>query len=139
MATLLHEELTGKILSTCFEVSNELGAGFLESVYQNALTQALRFRGFQVEREYPISVFFRGVNVGEFFADILVEKKVLLELKAVSRLTDAHKAQVINYLKASKIDVGFLINFGVSKLEYRRFDNRFNKGIEESTPFPLSR
>jgi GxxExxY protein len=77
--------------------------------------------------------------VGEFFADILVEKKVLLELKAVSRLTDAHKAQVINYLKASKIDVGFLINFGVSKLEYRRFDNRFNKGIEESTPFPLSR
>jgi GxxExxY protein len=121
---LRYEDLTNRILGVCFEVSNELGAGFLESVYQNALVIALKSKGLHVERECPIPVYFRGENVGQFFADLVVEGLVILELKAVSALSSAHKAQVINYLKASDMDVGLLLNFGVSKLEYRRFDNR---------------
>jgi GxxExxY protein len=121
---LRYEDLTNRILGVCFEVSNELGAGFLESVYQNALVIALKSKGLHVERECPIPVYFRGENVGQFFADLVVEGLVILELKAVAALSSAHKAQVINYLKASDMDVGLLLNFGVSKLEYRRFDNR---------------
>jgi len=128
---LLHEEITNKILSACFEVSKELGAGFLESVYQNALLIALQGKGLFVEREHPLAVFFRGHNVGQFYADILVDNKIILELKAVSALTDVHKAQVINYLKATEKDVGMLINFGNPKLEYRRFDNRFKIGSSQ--------
>jgi GxxExxY protein len=124
---LVYEEITNKILAACFEVSIELGAGFLESVYQNALMIALQERGLTVEREHPLAVSFHGQNVGQFFADILVEDKIILELKAVSVLSDIHKAQVINYLKATGIEVGLLINFGNTKLEYRRFDNRLKK------------
>ena len=127
---LLYEEITNKILAACFEVSTELGAGFLESVYQNALMIALQEKGLTLEREHPLAVSFRGQNVGQFFADILVEDKIILELKAVSALTDAHKAQVINYLKATGIEAGLLINFGNPKLEYRRFDNRLKKDEE---------
>lgn len=118
--TLLYEELTSKILEACFEVSNELGAGFLESVYQNALVLALRQKGLKVESRKPITVGFRGESVGQFFADLFVEEKVIVELKAVSILLPEHKAQVINYLKATGIEVGLLVNFGKSKLEYRR-------------------
>jgi len=124
---LLHEETTKKILAACFEVSKELGAGFLESVYQNAMMIALQEKGLSVEREHPLSVSFRGQNVGQFYADILVENTIIVELKAVSALTDIQKAQVINYLKATGKDVGLLINFGNPKLEYRRFENRFTR------------
>lgn len=129
--TLLYEEITNKILAACFEVSTELGSGFLESVYQNALMIALQEKGLTIEREYPLAVSFRGQIVGQFYADILVEGKIILELKAVSALSDIHKAQVINYLKATGIEVGLLINFGNPKLEYRRFDNRFKKEERE--------
>ena len=118
--TLLYEELTRKIFEACFEVSNELGAGFLESVYQNALPLALRQKGLKVEAQKPIAVIFRGENVGQFYADLLVDEKVIVELKAVSSLQPEHQAQVINYLKASGIEVGLLVNFGKPKLEYRR-------------------
>ena len=118
--TLLHEEQTGKIIEACFEVINELGAGFLESVYQQALLIVLAQKGLRARSQAPISVMFRGQSVGEFYADILVEDKVIIELKAVSALTPAHKAQVINYLKATEIDVGLLINFGQPRLEYKR-------------------
>jgi GxxExxY protein len=128
---LLYEEITNKTLAACFEVSKELGAGFLESVYQNALMIALQEKGLTIEREYPLAVSFRGQIVGQFYADILVEGKIILELKAVSALSDIHKAQVINYLKATGIEVGLLINFGNPKLEYRRFDNRFKKEERE--------
>jgi len=130
---LLYEEITNKILAACFEVSKELGAGFLESVYQNALMIVLREKGLTLEREHPLAVSFRGQIVGQFYADILVENKIILELKAVSALTDVHKAQVINYLKATGIEVALLINFGNPKLEYRRFDNRFKQEIRAST------
>ena len=115
-----HEELTGKIIEACFEVSNELGAGFLETVYQNALIIALREKGLAIEAEVPLSVNFRGKSVGHYYADLLVENKVVVELKAVSTLTPDHQAQVINYLKATKSNVGLLVNFGRPKIEIRR-------------------
>lgn len=112
--------MTGKILEASFEVSRELGAGFLESVYEKALLVALKQKGLNAVCQVPLRVKFRGVIVGEFYADILVEEKVLVELKAVSRTLPEHKAQVINYLKATGIEVGLLINFGNAKLEYNR-------------------
>ena len=121
---MLHEELTGKILQACFEVSKELGAGFLESVYEKSLLVALKQKNLQAAAQIPLLVKFRGVIVGEFYADILVEGKVLIELKAVSILANEHYAQILNYLKATNLEIGMLINFGSPKLEYRRFDNR---------------
>lgn len=120
MMALLHEELTRKILEACFEVSNELGAGFLESVYQNALLIALRQKGLKVQSQFPLEVKFRGEVVGQFFADILIKDTVIVELKAVAALAPVHQAQVINYLKATEIEVGLLVNFGRPKIEYRR-------------------
>lgn len=122
---MIHEELTGKILKVCFDVSNELGSGYLESVYEKAMFIALRDAGLKAQSQTPLKVMFRGQIVGEFFADIIVEDTVLLELKAVKALAPEHLAQVMNYLKATGIEVGFLINFGNPKLEYRRFGNRF--------------
>jgi GxxExxY protein len=117
---LLYEELTGKILEASFEVIKELGAGFLESVYEKALLVALRQKAINVVSQAPISVKFRDEEVGKFYADLLVEEKVIVELKAVQALTPEHQAQIINYLKATNIDVGLLINFGRPKLEFKR-------------------
>lgn len=117
---LAHEALTEKILEACFDVINELGAGFLESVYEKALLFALREKGLKAESQVPLNVKFRDNLVGEFYADILVEGAVILELKAVTSLASEHKAQLINYLKATGIEVGLLVNFGNPKLEYRR-------------------
>ncbi len=117
---MLHEELTDKVLGACFEVARELGAGFLESVYEKALMIALRQKGLRAEAQVPLTVRFRGVIVGEFFADISVDNKLIIELKSVSALRPEHQAQVINYLKATGIEVGLLVNFGNPKLEYRR-------------------
>jgi GxxExxY protein len=124
---MLHAELTDQILAACFEVSNELGAGFLESVYQNALMVVLKAKGLKAEQECPLSVFYHDQLVGQFFADIIVEDKIIVELKAVNALMNIHKAQVINYLKATGMEVGMLVNFGNSKLEYRRFENRLKQ------------
>lgn len=122
---MIHEELTKKILSACFLVSNELGCGFLESVYEKALLIALREAGLKAEAQRPLKVLFHGESVGEFYPDIIVGETVVLELKTVKSIAPEHIAQVLNYLKATGIAVGMLINFGNSKLEYRRFDNRF--------------
>lgn len=122
---MLYEELTKKILEACFEVSKKLGIGFLESVYEKALIIALQQKGLKVESQVPLKVLFRGAVVGEFYADVLVENKILIELKAINNLANEHFAQLINYLKATGIEVGLLINFGNPKLEYRRFNNRF--------------
>jgi GxxExxY protein len=124
---MLYENLTKIILESCFEVSNELGIGFVESVYQNALLISLRQKGLKAEKEVVLKVKFRNVTVGEFKVDILVEDKVIIELKAVTALVSEHKAQTINYLKASGIEVGLLVNFGNPKIEYRRFDNKFTE------------
>jgi GxxExxY protein len=122
---MIHEELTEKILKACFDVSNELGCGFLESVYLKALLIALAQAGLKAQAQVPLTVMFRGQSVGDFFPDIIVEDTILLELKAVKALAPEHLAQVMNYLKATGIEVGFLINFGTPKLEYRRFGNWF--------------
>lgn len=131
---MLHKDLTEKIIAACFEVSNELGAGFLESVYEKALLIALSGRGIVAESQLPLQVRFRNQVVGDFYADIVVENVILLELKAVRGLAPEHQAQVINYLKATGMEVGLLVNFGNPKLEYRRFHRqRTNSGDEEVT------
>jgi GxxExxY protein len=117
---MLHGDVTGKILEGCFEVIRELGAGFLESVYEKALLVALRGKGLEAQAQVPMTVQFRGVIVGEFFADILVENKVIVEIKAHKALLAEHQAQLINYLKATGIEVGLLINFGQPRLEFKR-------------------
>ena len=118
---LEHGRISEAIIGCAFEVINELGSGFLESVYEKSLLVVLAQRGFAAEAQKRIQVSFRSHIVGDFFADILVEGKVLVELKAVKTLLPEHQAQIINYLNATGISVGLLINFGNSRLEYKRF------------------
>ena len=115
-----YKDLTEKVIKGFYEVYNELGAGFLESVYENALAIVLENYSLRVDQQFPIPVKFRGKIIGDFKADILVDNKVIVELKAVKRIIDAHKSQLINYLKASDIEVGLLLNFG-EKPELKRF------------------
>ncbi len=117
----INKELTEKIIGACFEVSNELGVGFIESVYEKALVIALREKGLRVIEQAPLKVSFRDQTVGEFYADILVENRVIVELKAVTSLVPEHEAQIINYLKTSGIHIGLLFNFAKLKLEWKRF------------------
>jgi len=116
---LQHRDLTDKIIGLFYDVYNELGHGFLESVYEHSLLIALSSAGTRVECQVPICVWFRGHLVGEFRADLVVEKKVLLELKAVRTIDEAHEKQLLNYLRATEIEVGLLLNFGV-KPQFRR-------------------
>ncbi|MCY4579102.1 MAG: GxxExxY protein [Chloroflexi bacterium] len=118
---LLHGELTRSVIGCAFDVINELGHGFLESVYESAMIIALEEAGISVESQKPIDVSFRGRSIGNFYADLLVEEKVIVELKTASALAPEHSAQVINYLNATGIQVGLLLNFGNPKLEYKRF------------------
>ena len=122
---LKHPEVTDKILHAFFKiVYPQLGYGFLEKVYENALVFALTSLGLKVEQQVKIAVYFQGSVVGEYFADLLVEDKVIVELKAVSRLLLEHEAQLLNYLRATPYEVGLLLNFG-PKPDFRRkaFDN----------------
>lgn len=121
---MVDDQLTGTIIQSCFEVSNELGAGFLESVYERALIVALVQKGLGVSAQVPLKVKFRGVIVGDYFADLIVEDQVLIELKAVSRILQEHKAQVINYLTATGISIGLLVNFGTPRIEYYRLHSK---------------
>ncbi|MEQ1763733.1 MAG: GxxExxY protein [Pyrinomonadaceae bacterium] len=121
---MVDDQLTGTIIQCCFEVSNELGAGFLESVYERALVVALAQKGLGVSAQVPLKVKFRGVIVGDYFADLVVEDQVLIELKAVSRILQEHKAQVINYLTATGIALGLLVNFGTPRIEYYRLHSK---------------
>lgn len=125
---LLHSGVTEKIIGVFYEVYNELGCGFLESVYRNAMLIALRQRGLHCEAEHPIPVHFRGEQIGSFFADILVEGKVILELKVVRHLEAAHEAQLLNYLRGTDIEVGLLLNFG-TRAHFRRF--RLDNGLKK--------
>ena len=118
---LLYSNLTRSIIGCAFEVINDLGHGFLEAVYENALMVALEDKGLSAESQKSIGVRFRGRPVGIYYADLIVEDKVLVELKAVSNLAPEHSAQVINYLNATGIKVGLLINFGNPRLQYKRF------------------
>ena len=118
---LLEKDLTEKIIAACLEVSNELGAGFLESVYERALLIALTDKGLKAETQVPLKVVFRNRVVGDFYADTLVENLVIIELKIVKSIGTENEAQLINYLKATNKRVGLLVNFGKPKLEWKRF------------------
>ncbi len=115
------DKLTYEINGAVFEVNKVLGAGFLEKVYENALIEELKARGIKAESQVPIKVQYKEKIVGEYFADILVENKIILEIKAVERLSGIHEAQILNYLKATDYKVGLLINFTYPKAEIKRF------------------
>jgi GxxExxY protein len=114
-------ELTGKILEAAFDVHNTLGCGFLERVYANALAIELRRNGLDCAQQSPLKIRYRDTIVGDYVADIIVDNRVIIELKACAPLDPSHSAQVMNYLRAADVHVGLLLNFGRPKLEYRRF------------------
>jgi len=118
-----YSDLTEKIIKAAYKVHNVLGFGFLEKVYQNALIIELRKMGLSILSEKPITVYYENEIVGEYVADIVVGGKVILELKAVKELTEIHEVQLVNYLKATGIEVGLLINFGHSvQIKRKVFD-----------------
>jgi GxxExxY protein len=114
------KELTEKIIGCAMRVHSTLGPGFLESVYQKALTHELNKAALKVERDKPISVHYDGVAVGDFSADLLVEDRVMLELKANQALAPANEVQLVNYLTATGVEIGLLLNFGAERLEFKR-------------------
>lgn len=119
-----HVGLTEKIIGAFYDVYNSLGYGFLEKVYENALAIELSQRGFRIQQQDRIEVYYQGHVIGEYFADIVVNESVILELKAVRKLIDGHQAQLLNYLKATPYEVGLLMNFGPKPQHIRKvYDN----------------
>ena len=121
---LLHQELTEAIIKTFYEVYNELGYGFLERVYQNSMYLELKNKGLYVEAQRKIKVYYKGIEVGEYYADLIVEDLIILELKAANCIVIEFENQILNYLKGTNCEVGLLLNFG-TKPEFRRkiFEN----------------
>ncbi len=119
MTNLLHKKITDDILKTYYDVYNQLGYGFLEKVYQNAMYFELKSKGYKVEAQKQIKVYFKNQLVGEYYTDLLIEDKIILELKACEVLMNVHVAQLMNYLKATNIEVGLLLNFG-EEPEFKR-------------------
>ena len=138
---LPYSDLTGKILNCCFEVMKELGPGFVESVYKNALLIAMRQKGLKVEVERSYEVIFRGVCIGRYRTDLVVEETVIVELKCCEILGREQQAQLFNYLKVSKVPIGLLVNFRRGKLEWKRLQNNeeyideIEEPAEEPAPF----
>lgn len=126
------ESLIKHVCDSVYAVSNELRTGFLESVYQNALCIELKSKGIKCEQEVPITVTYKGAAVGFFRADIIVEDSLILEIKVVDEIIKAHEYQLVNYLTASGIDNGLLINFKGPKIDIRRKYRVFNRGIQDS-------
>ena len=116
---LLHHEITEKIIKAFYTVYNTLGYGFLEKVYENALSIELCKLGLHVQQQAPIKVHYDSTLVGEYFADLLVDRLVIIELKAAEALAEEHEAQLLNYLKATEVEVGLLLNFG-PKPQFKR-------------------
>jgi len=116
---LMHENLTGQIIKAFYKVYNELGYGFLERVYEKALALELESMGLRVGRQRPIKVYYLGREVGDYYADLIVKGLVIIELKCAEAMCEAHEAQLLNYLKATDVEVGLLLNFG-PKPAFRR-------------------
>ena len=135
---LPHSELTSSILNCCFEVMKELGPGFVESVYKNALLIAMRQKGLQVEVERSFEVMFRGTVIGRYRTDLVVGQAVIVELKCCERLVREHQAQLFNYLKVSQLPVGLLVNFRRGKLEWKRLqsNDEFIADVKEPVEEP---
>lgn len=117
---ILYKDLSYKVVGLAMQVHTELGCGFLEKVYENALMILLKENGIKAEQQVPIKVYFHSQIVGEYIADILVEDCIILELKAQDKIIENHKAQTLNYLKATGLKLAILLNFGKHKLEYER-------------------
>jgi GxxExxY protein len=115
-----HRELTQRIIGAAYEVHGELGPGFLEKVYETALVRELASRGLRARPQTEIAVHYKGQPVGVYYADVLVEDRVICEIKAISDLTAAHEAQLLHYLKATGIKVGLLLNFGSQRVQVKR-------------------
>lgn len=118
---MLYRELSYEVMSAIFEVHNTLGPGFLEKVYENALMVEFGLRGIPAEAQKPLTVRFKGTEVGSYSADIVVNSKMILELKAVEAFSKAYEAQVLNYLKGTGFKLGVLVNFGKERVESKRF------------------
>jgi GxxExxY protein len=119
-----YKELTEKIIKIFYSVYNKLGYGFLEKVYENAMMIEFRREGIPVVPQFPIKVFYEGEIIGEYYADIMVDNKVIVEIKSAKRLVEENEAQLLNYLKATDIEVGLLLNFGTRpELKRKAFDN----------------
>jgi GxxExxY protein len=116
---MLYDELSEEIINLFFEVYNELGYGFLEKVYKNALYFEIKDAGHKCETEKAIEVFYKYRNVGQYYADIVVDDKIILELKVAESISQAHEYQLINYLRATRYEVGYVLNFG-KKPEFKR-------------------
>ena len=134
---LAEASVTESIIGAFYAVYNELGHGFLEQVYENALAMCLRESGMEVRQQVPVDVHFKGQRVGEYRADLLVAGRVLVEIKAVSALAPVHDAQLINYLKATGIPVGLLLNFGPKPQVRRRVHSSGSSALIRANP-PLS-
>ena len=119
--TLEHEEITEKIIGAAFEVHKVLGYGFLEKVYQKAMQVELKSCGSKTDLEKPVKVKYKGTIIGDYFADLMVEDKVIVELKVAEKYNSKDEAQLINELRATGISVGLLINFGKQRVEFKRF------------------
>lgn len=125
-----HIELTREIIGSFYDVYNSLGYGFLEKVYENALAIELGIKGFYVEQQKPIQVYYRQEVVGEYFADLVVNSLVIVEIKAVRLLAKQHEAQLLNYLKATPFEVGLLLNFGSRPQKKRKvYDNELKPNL----------
>ncbi len=120
---MLQDDLTKKIIASAYEVHNTLGAGFLEKVYENAMMIELRKSGLQAQQQFNIPVYYKALQVGDYYADIIVENQVILELKAVENLAKIHEVQLVNYLQGTGIKIGLLINFGSSVEVKRKYKN----------------
>ncbi|MCF6271283.1 MAG: GxxExxY protein [Melioribacteraceae bacterium] len=130
---ILEKELTGKIIKAFYNVYNTLGYGFLEKVYERAMIIELKKFGLKSESQKQITVYYDEENVGEYFADILVEKHVIIELKAAESIVKKHETQLYNYLKATNVEVGLLMNFGEeAKFKRMVFENKFKKNPYQS-------
>jgi len=117
---LKHKELSEKIIAAAYNVHKELGYGFLEKIYKNALVIELGENGIKCAAEFPLKVKYHNIVIGDYYADIVVDDKIVIEVKAVSKLESVHEVQLVNYLKATGIEVGLLINFGQSVEVKRR-------------------
>ncbi len=124
---MIEEELTGQIIKVFYQVYNTLGYGFIESVYHNAMIIELTNAAFQVESQKPIAVFYNARVVGTFAADLVVDGKVILELKAKEKIVEAHEAQLLNYLRSTEIEIGLLLNFGKQPEFKRKYFSNENK------------
>jgi GxxExxY protein len=137
---LPHSNITENIIGCCFEVMKELGSGFLENVYKNALYLAMKQRGLNVSVEQSFEVVFRKHKIGKYIADLIVENLIVVELKCCKTLLPEHQAQLINYLKASERPIGLLVNFGNPRLDYKRLhhpDKYIETGELDNEPLPF--